>query len=87
MATKSYELTDTDGWIQVIDGSAVSVVEVRNGNVYLAFSETMPTAFTHDHHRLANWSTIAPEFGPAWVRSQTVKSEIVISTMAGSSTK
>lgn len=86
MTTKSYVLADTDGWIQVIDGTTVSVVEVRNGNVYLAFSSTEPDAFTNDHHRLENWSTITAEFGPAWVRSQTVSSEIVISTIGSAST-
>lgn len=79
MATVKYDLKESDGWIQIADGSGTFIVQVVKGNVYMALSATIPEAFTADHHTLPDWITITAEAGNAFIRSQTGTAEVVVS--------
>lgn len=79
MATTKYDLKESDGWVQIADGTGTFIVQVVKGNVYMALADSVPEAFTDDHHTLPDWITITAEAGNAYIRSQTGTAEVVVS--------
>lgn len=77
--TIKYELKESDGWVQIADGTGTVIVQVVKGNVYMALSASIPEAFTADHHTLPDWITITADAGNAYIRSQTGESEVAVS--------